>query len=57
MRTRVPRVPGTALAAGATAVLLGLAGTLVVQPSYLWNDGTNFHGDFGDAFGVWRFPF
>lgn len=33
------------------------AGTLVVQPSYLWNDGTNFHGLFGDAFGVWRFPF
>jgi hypothetical protein len=33
------------------------AGTLVVQPSYLWNDGTNFHGMFGDAFGVWRFPF
>jgi hypothetical protein len=33
------------------------AGTLVVQPSYLWNDETNFHGMFGDAFGVWRFPF
>jgi hypothetical protein len=33
------------------------AGSLVVQPSYLWNDGTNFHGMFGDAFGVWRFPF
>jgi hypothetical protein len=33
------------------------AGTLVVQPSYLWNDETNFHGRFGDAFGVWRFPF
>jgi hypothetical protein len=33
------------------------AGTLVVQPSYLWNDETNFHGLFGDAFGVWRFPF
>jgi hypothetical protein len=32
------------------------AGTLVVQPSYLWNDQTNFHGMFGDAFGVWRFP-
>ncbi len=32
-------------------------GTLVVQPSYLWNDGTNFRGLFGDAFGVWRFPF
>jgi hypothetical protein len=33
------------------------AGTLVVQPGYLWNDGTNFHGMFGDAFGIWRFPF
>ena len=33
------------------------AGALVVQPSYLWNDETNFHGLFGDAFGVWRFPF
>jgi hypothetical protein len=33
------------------------AGTLLVQPSYLWNDETNFHGRFGDAFGVWRFPF
>jgi hypothetical protein len=32
------------------------AGTLAVQPSYLWNDDTNFHGMFGDAFGVWRFP-
>jgi hypothetical protein len=32
------------------------AGALVVQPSYLWNDGTNYHGLFGDAFGVWRFP-
>jgi hypothetical protein len=33
------------------------AGTLVARPCYLWNDGTNFHGMFGDAFGVWRFPF
>ena len=33
------------------------AGALAVQPSYLWNDETNFHGLFGDAFGVWRFPF
>jgi hypothetical protein len=33
------------------------AGTPLVQPSYLWNDETNFHGRFGDAFGVWRFPF
>jgi len=33
------------------------AGTLIAQPSYLWNDGTSFGGRFGDAFGVWRFPF
>ena len=32
-------------------------GTLIAAPSYLWNDETNFHGRFGDAFGVWRFPF
>jgi hypothetical protein len=42
MPSRVPRVPGQALAAGATAALLSL---------------TPFHGRFGDAFGVWRFPF
>jgi len=42
---------------GTTNGALPPAGTLVVQPSYLWNDGTNFHGLFGDAFGVWRFPF
>lgn len=41
---------------GLTADALPPAGTLVVQPSYLWNDETNFHGLFGDAFGVWRFP-
>jgi hypothetical protein len=41
---------------GLTSDALPPAGTLVVQPSYLWNDGTNFHGMFGDAFGVWRFP-
>lgn len=41
---------------GLTNDALPPAGTLVVQPSYLWNDGTNFHGMFGDAFGVWRFP-
>jgi hypothetical protein len=42
---------------GTTNAALPPDGTLVVQPSYLWNDGTNFHGMFGDAFGVWRFPF
>ena len=41
---------------GLTSDALPPAGTLVVQPSYLWNDGTNFQGRFGDAFGVWRFP-
>ena len=42
---------------GTTNAALPPDGTLVVQPSYLWNDETNFHGMFGDAFGVWRFPF
>ena len=42
---------------GTTNAALPPDGTLVVQPSYLWNDGTNFRGLFGDAFGVWRFPF
>jgi hypothetical protein len=42
---------------GTSNAALPPAGTLVVQPSYLWNDETNFHGMFGDAFGVWRFPF
>jgi hypothetical protein len=42
---------------GTTTGALPPSGALVVQPSYLWNDGTNFHGMFGDAFGVWRFPF
>jgi len=42
---------------GTTNAALPPDGTLVVHPSYLWNDGTNFHGLFGDAFGVWRFPF
>jgi len=41
---------------GLTNDALPPAGTLVVEPSYLWNDGTNFQGRFGDAFGVWRFP-
>lgn len=31
------------------------AGTLIAEPSYLWNDGMG--GGWGDAFGVWRFPF
>jgi hypothetical protein len=31
------------------------SGTLIAQPSYLWNDGQGF--GWGDAFGVWRFPF
>jgi hypothetical protein len=30
-------------------------GTLIAQPSYLWNDGQGL--GWGDAFGVWRFPF
>ena len=42
---------------GTTNGALPPAGTLVVQPSYLWNDETNFRGLFGDAFGVWRYPF
>jgi hypothetical protein len=33
------------------------SGTLIAQPSYLWTDGNSFQGKFGDAFGVWRFPF
>ena len=32
-------------------------GTLIGQPSYLWNDGNGFNGMGNDAFGVWRFPF
>lgn len=32
-------------------------GTLIGQPSYLWNDGNGFNGMGSDAFGVWRFPF
>jgi hypothetical protein len=32
------------------------AGTLIGQPSYLWNDGSSFGGLGSDAFGVWRFP-
>jgi hypothetical protein len=32
-------------------------GTLIAQPSYLWNDGKGFGGSGDDAFGVWRFPF
>jgi hypothetical protein len=33
------------------------AGTLIAQPSYLWNDGHGFAGMGNDAFGIWRFPF
>lgn len=33
------------------------SGTLIGQPSYLWNDGNSYHGMGDDAFGVWRFPF
>jgi hypothetical protein len=33
------------------------AGTVIAQPSYLWNDGNSFKGLGNDAFGVWRFPF
>jgi hypothetical protein len=32
-------------------------GTLIAQPSYLWNDQNGFNGLGQDAFGVWRFPF
>ena len=32
-------------------------GTLIAQPSYLWNDGNGFGGKGQDAFGNWRFPF
>jgi hypothetical protein len=31
-------------------------GTLIGQPSYLWNDGSSFNGLGNDAFGVWLFP-
>lgn len=33
------------------------SGTLIGQPSYLWNDGSGLNGMGDDAFGVWRFPF
>jgi hypothetical protein len=33
------------------------SGTLIGQPSYLWNDGNGLNGQGNDAFGVWRFPF
>jgi hypothetical protein len=33
------------------------SGTLIAQPSFLWNDGNGFNGMGNDAFGVWRFPF
>jgi hypothetical protein len=29
-------------------------GTLIGQPSFLWNDGSSFNGLGNDAFGVWR---
>jgi hypothetical protein len=32
-------------------------GTLIAQPSYLWNDGSGYKGMGDDAFGLWRFPF
>jgi hypothetical protein len=32
-------------------------GTLIGQPSYLWNDGSGFNKMGDDAFGVWRYPF
>ncbi len=32
-------------------------GTLLAQPSSLWNDQHGFNGLGQDAFGVWRFPF
>lgn len=33
------------------------SGTLIGQPSYLWNDGSGYKGMGDDAFGVWRYPF
>jgi hypothetical protein len=33
------------------------SGTLIAQPSYLWNDGHSLGGLGNDAFGVWRSPF
>jgi hypothetical protein len=32
-------------------------GTLIAQPSYLWNDGSGYKGMGDDAFGLWRYPF
>jgi hypothetical protein len=32
-------------------------GTLIAQPSYLWTDNSSLNGMFGDAFGIWRYPF
>jgi hypothetical protein len=32
-------------------------GSLIAQPSYLWNDQHGLNGLGQDAFGVWRFPF
>jgi len=31
-------------------------GTLIGQPSFLWNDGSSFGGMGNDAFGAWLFP-
>jgi len=31
-------------------------GTLIGQPSFLWNDGSSFNSLGNDAFGVWLFP-
>jgi hypothetical protein len=33
------------------------AGTVIGQPSFLWNDGSGFNKMGDDAFGVWRYPF
>jgi len=33
------------------------SGTLIGQPSYLWNDGSGYQGKGDDAFGLWRYPF
>lgn len=33
------------------------SGSLIAQPSFLWNDGNSFGGLGNDAFGIWRFPF
>lgn len=48
--------PWTLIAPEATSnANLPPLGTLIAEPSFLWNDGMG--NGFGDAFGVWRGPF